>query len=124
MGDDQLGVLVGQLAILGIASQGFLEFGHLFRRHIAGNVAAIFVTLVVVIGALGALAQDADGAAFHAGDLGDELDQRVGRRFGVHEREVYVIHIYFANKKRAENPVFKKFVSHPFRCTGAGRYST
>ena len=84
-GHHQLDVLLDQLLEAPVVRNGRLEVGHLLRGNIAGNIPAILVALVVVVRPLRALADDADGAAVHALDLGDSLEDRFGGKGRVHD---------------------------------------
>ena len=64
--DQEFDVLLDQLLEALVVGNGGLEFGHLVGRHIAGDIAAVFVALMIVVRAVGALAEDADGAAVEA----------------------------------------------------------
>ena len=65
---------------MAVAFEGGLQIGHSVGGHVARDVAAVFVALVVVVGAVGSLAHDAEGAAFHALDLGQGLEDGFGSR--------------------------------------------
>jgi len=67
-----------------VAVDGGFEFGHLFRGHVAGDVAAVFIALVIVVGPLRSLAQHADGAAIQMLDLSNLLKERLRSGFGIH----------------------------------------
>ena len=71
----ELHVLRHQFLHLPVAVNGGLNVSHLFRRHVAGNIAAIFITLVIVVGPLRTLAQHTDGAALQVLDLADVLEE-------------------------------------------------
>ncbi len=58
-----------------VAANGFLEVGHLFGRHVSGDIAAIFIALMVVIGALRPLAKHTDSAAIQPLDLCDFVEE-------------------------------------------------
>jgi len=45
----ELHVLRHQFLDLTVAIDGGLEVGHLFRGHVAGNVAALFIALVIIL---------------------------------------------------------------------------
>src|ERR1035437_4811347 len=85
-----------------VRRDGFLEIGHLFPGNIAGNIPAVFVTLVIVIGPLRALADDAEHSSIQALDLGDVIEDRSGSGCCIHYEVVYALHIYYDNKKRGE----------------------
>src|SRR3989442_1269021 len=82
-----------------IALDGLLEFTHLFGGNIAGNIPALFIALVVVVGPFGTLAYHAQSASVQALDLGNFVENRLGSRFCAHRGVVYVLHIYIATKK-------------------------
>src|SRR2546427_2723134 len=67
-----------------VTVDGGLEIGHLFRGDVAGNIAAVFIALVVIVGPVRALAQDTEGAAIQTLDLGDVVEERMRRELGIH----------------------------------------
>ena len=75
MRDDLLGVLPGELLKLLIAGEGRLASGELVAGHIAIEVAALFPALQLAAGAVAAVAQNAELAAFHAWDWGDLVEE-------------------------------------------------
>ena len=83
----ELHVLRHQFLDLTVAIDGGLEVGHLFRGHVAGNVAAIFIALVIIVGPLRPLAKHTDGAAIQTLDLGDVVEERLRSGFGIHGRK-------------------------------------
>jgi len=95
-----------------VARDGLLDLGHLFPWQIARNIPAVFVTLVIVISALGTLADHADGSPVHALDLGDVMKDRFGSGFGIHDPE-YIFYTYTMATKKREYPVLKSFVLRP-----------
>jgi hypothetical protein len=64
-----------------VAVNGGLEIGRLFRGHIAGNVAAVFVALVIIVGPARTLTKQTDSAAIQTLDLGDGVEK--GLRSGL-----------------------------------------
>jgi hypothetical protein len=73
--DDFIDVLIDELHELAMALDRFLNGRDLIAGDVAGHVLAAPARLVVVVGPLGALADDGEGAAFHAGDLGGLLEE-------------------------------------------------
>jgi hypothetical protein len=73
--DDDLGVLVSQILELLKSGDGLLEGRNLMLRNIPGDVLSVFPSLVVVVGALRSLPQNAKFAALHVLDLGDLLQE-------------------------------------------------
>jgi hypothetical protein len=69
----ELNVLLRQLLKSAVALDGLLEIGDLFPGNIARNIPAVFIALVVVIGAVGALADNTDAPSVHALNLRDVL---------------------------------------------------
>jgi hypothetical protein len=53
-------ILLDQSLKLLVASNRFTQGGDLIPRDITGDVLAVFPSLVVVVGAVGALAEDAE----------------------------------------------------------------
>jgi hypothetical protein len=84
-----------------VAFDGLLEIGDLFPGNIAGNIPAVFVALVVVIGPGGALANNADAPPVHALNQGDVFKDGFYSEFGAHGADVYAIDIYPATKRTA-----------------------
>ena len=70
-----------------VAVNGGLQLGHLLRGHIAGDIAPVLITLMVVVGALRALPDDADGAALQLLDLGDVMEERLRGGLVIHEMQ-------------------------------------
>ena len=111
MFNDELGILADQELKL-------LVVGGVLGDHldlVAGNVAAegfaIFTALEVIIGAVGALAKDAEFARFHALDLGDLLKELAG--IGLfHGRSIYVC-IYYTTKNAPFRGFFLTGVLRP-----------
>jgi hypothetical protein len=109
----ELDVLLHQLLKTPIAFDGLLQLGHLFGRNIARDVPALFITLMVVIGAVRSLAYDTESPIVHALDLGDLLEKRFWGLFGVHHGgSICYTHIYH-NKKRGKTLKKKNLVSRP-----------
>ena len=95
----ELHVLGHQLLDLTVAVDGGLELGHLFRGHVAGNIAAIFIALVIKVGPLRALAQHADSAPIQTLDLSDVVQERLRSGFWIHGHSICVCHIQQQQKK-------------------------
>jgi hypothetical protein len=85
--DHGLGVLGAQGFEPVIAIDGFLHGGGLAAGDVARDVGAVFPSLQLVVGPLGALAHDRECAAFHALDLRD-LSQQSSGVGGVHGRNI------------------------------------
>jgi hypothetical protein len=73
--DDDLGVLTSQILELLESGDSLLEGRDLILRNIPRDVLAVFPSLVVVVGALRSLPQNAEFAALHVLDLGDLLQE-------------------------------------------------
>ena len=58
---------------------GLLDLWRLSMRNVAGDVLAVFVTLVVVVRPLGSLPDNVERPPFHALDLGNLLKDGVGK---------------------------------------------
>ena len=101
----ELDVLGHQFLDPMVAVNGGLEAGHLLRGHVAGDVAAVFIRLVIVVGALRALAKDTDGAAIQRLDLGDVLEERLWSGFGIHGRKYMCMAYTKAIKKGRKTQV-------------------
>ena len=97
----ELHVLRHQFLDLTVALDGGLEVGHLFQGHIAGNIAALFIALVIIVGPLRALAKHTDGAAIQMLDLGDVLEERFGRGVRIHGLD-YMPYTYTPASKKSE----------------------
>jgi hypothetical protein len=79
-------VLLDELLEAVVLGDGGLELGHLLGRHIAGDIPAVFVALVIVVRAGGALPDDADGAALQTLDLNQLLEEGFGGGLRSHGR--------------------------------------
>lgn len=73
--DDLLGVSLGKLLVFLVARNGLLDFGEFGLGDVAALVGPVFPGAEVVVGAVGALADGAERAVFHAGDLEDLFDE-------------------------------------------------
>ena len=80
-------MLLDQLLEALVVGDGGLEFLHLFGRHIAGNIPAVFVALVIVVRARRALTNDTDGAAVEALDLSQIPEEGFGGGLILHAME-------------------------------------
>jgi hypothetical protein len=69
--DQQPDILLHELLEAVESLDGRLEFTHLFSGDIAGDIPAVFITLVVVVGPLGTLADDAEGSPIKGLEGGD-----------------------------------------------------
>ena len=87
--DQEFDVLLDQLLEALVVGNGGLQFLHLFGRHLAGNIPTVFVALMIVVRAGGALADDADGAPVQALNLSQVLEDGFGGDLSLHGREVY-----------------------------------
>jgi len=73
-----------------VALDGLPDLVHPFGGNVAGNISALFIALVVVIGSAGALAQDVERASLHVLDLSDVVENRWRSGFCIHRGMVYV----------------------------------
>jgi len=97
-----LDVLLDQGLKLLVASDRFTQGGDLILRNIPRDVFAVFPSLVVVIGAVGALAEDAEFAAFQVRELGDLVQENLSV-MGVFMGDVYsYLHTLATKKKQTE----------------------
>src|SRR5271165_6695829 len=95
-----------------IAVNGRLQLGHLLRRHIAGDIAPVLIALMVVVGALRALADDADGAALQLLDLGDVMEDRLRGGLVIHEPK-YMCNTYTEATKKGAKTQFEEICLTP-----------
>lgn len=65
--------MLRQLLKPAVALNGILEIGDLFPGNIPRNIPTAFIALMDVIGALGALADNADAPSVHPLNLSDVL---------------------------------------------------
>ena len=75
----ELHILLDQGLKLLVASDGFAQGGDLILWDITRDVFAVFPSLVVVVGAVGALAEDAERAAFQVLELADLVQEGLRR---------------------------------------------
>ena len=97
----ELHVLRHQFLDLMAAIDGGLELGHLFRGHVAGNIAALFIALVIIVRPLRALAKHTDGAAIQTLDLGDVVEERLRSGFWI-QGQKYMCMPYITATKKGE----------------------
>lgn len=69
---------MGELLVLLVALDGCLDSRDLLEGHIAAAVFALFPGIEIVVGAVGALAGDTEGAMLHVLDLEDLLEEYLG----------------------------------------------
>jgi hypothetical protein len=89
-----------------VGRDGFLELGDLFPGNIVGNIPAVFVTLVIAIVPLRALADDAEGSSVQALDLGELAEYGLGSG-GIYY-EWYLLYAYTQATKQGETPLSPK----------------
>jgi hypothetical protein len=77
-------MLLDQRLELRVAGDGLLHGLQLIRRDVAGNIPAVFPGLMVVVGPVGPVAQDAQFAALHLPDLRHLLQEGLRRNRGRH----------------------------------------
>ena len=82
--DDLLHMLLDQPLELLVAGDGLLHGLQLIRRNVAGNIPAVFPGLMIVVGPVGTVAQEAQFAALHLLDLRHLLQERLQRNRGRH----------------------------------------
>jgi hypothetical protein len=92
-----LGILRDQGLELLIAGGVLAHHGDLVGGNIPGEGFAVFSALEVVIGAVGAVAEDTEFARFHLLDLADLLEDLRGFEL-IHGQSIYVS-IHFSTKK-------------------------
>ena len=99
----ELHVLRHQFLDVTIALDGRVEVGHLFGGHVAGNIAASLIALVIIVRPLRALAKHTDGTPIQMLDLGDGVEERLRGGFGIHGRKYMCMPYIKATKKGAGN---------------------
>ena len=92
-----MSILADQSLELPIVGGVLSDEGSLVGGHVAGEGFAVFPALQIVIGAIGAVPNDAEFARFHGLDLGDLLEE-VSRIELVHVGTIYD-HIHLSTKK-------------------------
>ena len=95
-------ILIHQLLEAPVAFDGLLQLWDLVSGNVTRDVPAVLVTLMIVIGVVGAPAYNADGALVHALDSSDLSKDGFGGDFGIHIAVVYVLHIYYGKRKGRE----------------------
>ena len=88
--DQEFHVLLDELLEALVVGEGGLEFGHLLGWHIAGDIPAVFVALMIVVRAGGTLADDADGSSVQGLNLRQFLEDRFGSDRSFHVGQRYV----------------------------------
>ena len=101
-----------QFLNLTIAVDGGLKVGHLFGGHVAGNIAPLFMALVIIVGPLRSLAKHTDGAAIQTLDLGDVVEERLRSGFGIHGQK-YMCMPYIKATKKWRMIQFEEFCLPP-----------
>jgi hypothetical protein len=87
--DEDPGIFLDEPLELFITGDGFLKGGNLISGDVTRDVLPIFPGLVVVVGAIWALPEDAELAPFHVLDLGDLLEEDLRSDFSIHGDIVY-----------------------------------
>jgi hypothetical protein len=105
--------LFHQVLELLISGNSLLERRDLVLRDVTRNIPTLFPGLVIVVGALGSRAQDAELAPFHVLDLSDLLQEQLRSDLSGHGPEYIAIYIQCPQKK-SKIHCQKNFVSHPF----------
>ena len=101
-----------QVLELLISGNSLLERRDLVLRDVTRNIPTLFPGLVIVVGALGSRAQDAELAPFHVLDLSDLLQEQLRSDLSGHGPEYIAIYIQCPQKK-SKIHCQKNFVSHP-----------
>ena len=91
--DDLLSVLLGELLVLLVTRNGLLDLRDFVLGQIAAAVFAVFPGVEVVVGPVGSLADDGEGAMLHALDLKDLFDEGLRCEKSIHGRSID-IHLY------------------------------
>jgi hypothetical protein len=95
--DDLLSVMLGELLVLVVTFNGLLDLRDFVLRQIAAGVFAVFPGIKVVIGAVGPLADDGEGAVLQALNLEDLFEESLRGHRCVHECNEDA-HLYYATK--------------------------
>jgi hypothetical protein len=82
--DDLLGIFLGEVLVFQVALNGLLDLGDLILRDVTTLVGAVLPGVEVVVRAVGALADDREGAVFHAPDLEDLFQEGLRSERSVH----------------------------------------
>ena len=82
--DDLLSILLGELLVLVVTLDGLLDLRDFILRQVAAAVLAVFPRVEAVVGTIGTLADNGEGAVLHALDLKDPFDQGLRRERCVH----------------------------------------
>ena len=85
-----------------MARKSFFEIVHLGARNIAGNVATVFIALVIKVRPGGTFADDAESAAVHPLDLSGGLEDGFRSGFWIHYSK-YVRKTYTSTTKKGED---------------------
>lgn len=71
-----------------IPGNGLLQGGNLILGNVVRDVLTIFPGLVIVVRALGSLAEDAELTSLHVLDLSDLLQERLGLGLSIHANSI------------------------------------
>ena len=78
--DDLLSVFLGQLLVFVVTLDGVLDLRYFILRQIAAAVFTIFPRVEAVVGAVGSLPDNREGAVLHPLDLKDLFEKGLGRK--------------------------------------------
>ena len=93
-----------------VAGDGGLEGGDFIAGDITGGVLAVFPDLVIVVGTLGALAQNADFAPLHGLDWGHLTQERLRGVGNIQGASCIVNYTFCPKKKRSSAPVWNSIL--------------
>lgn len=79
-----LSILLGELLVFLVTLNGLLDGGDFVLREVAALVLAVFPGVEIVIGAIGALADDAEGGVLHALNLKDLFQEGLSGNWIIH----------------------------------------
>src|ERR1019366_2569537 len=110
--DDLLTVLLGEVLVLVVTLDGLLDLWDFVLGQIAAAVFAFFPGVEVVVGTVGALADNREGAVLHALDLEDTFDEGLRCERCIHGHSID-IHLYHATKNGANQGFEEMCRAHP-----------
>jgi len=114
--DDLLAIFLGELLVLLAARDRLLDLGDFVLRDVAALVGAILPGVEVIIRAIGAMADDGEGAVLHAANIEDLFQESLRSNGMVHGNE-YICTSILGNKKTPRTQFPKNSVVRPiYRC--------
>ena len=95
--DNLLSILLRELLVLVVALNGLFDLGDFVLRQVTALIFSVFPRVKIVVGAVGPLANDGEGAMLHALDLEDLFEKGLRRQRCIHKGNIDD-HLYLPTK--------------------------